>query len=147
MLTKPQEIFCKELLLGKSQRLAYYVAYPKSKNWKEATVDSKACILAKNGKIKARLSELATKTVDNIDKKCGVDAAYVITNLQEVAERCMQKRNPEDKFDSRGANQALELIGKNLKMFTDRISVDVSENVADVLAKRRAELERMKDKE
>lgn len=141
MLTKPQEIFCKELLLGKSQRLAYYAAYPKSKKWKEATADNKAYVLAKRDDIKARMSELASKTVNRIDKKCGVDAEYVINNLKEVAERCMQKKSPDDRFDSRGANQALELLGKNLKMFTDRISVEVSEDVATLIAKRRAELD------
>lgn len=52
------ETFVQELAKGVSQRKAYRAAYPKSENWKDATVDAKACNLAKDDKILARYKEL-----------------------------------------------------------------------------------------
>lgn len=43
---------------GLSQRKAYRKAYPRSENWKDGTVDAKACNLEKLDKIKARYQEL-----------------------------------------------------------------------------------------
>lgn len=72
-------------------------------------------------------------------QKTKLSAEYVITSLLEVAERCMERApvmvrrgremvqmvDEEGRhvwlFDSRGANRALELLGKNLKLFTDKI--------------------------
>ena len=52
------ETFAQALFAGKSQRVAYREAYPTSENWLDKTVDSKACNLAKDGKVLARLQEL-----------------------------------------------------------------------------------------
>lgn len=43
---------------GLSQRKAYRKAYPNSENWKDSTVDAKACNLEKKDKIVARYQEL-----------------------------------------------------------------------------------------
>lgn len=72
-------------------------------------------------------------------EKCQVDAEYVIKNLLEVVERCMQRAPVLDfvpkegmvqaqdeagrdvwQFDSKGAAKALELLGKHLKLFTEK---------------------------
>lgn len=61
-----------------------------------------------------------------------LNAKWVLEKLQTIANRCMQeeqvmsKDGPtgEFKFDSSGANKAVELIGKHLKMFTDKIEQD-----------------------
>lgn len=79
------------------------------------------------------------KRLKKMEKKTLVDAEYIIKSLKEVLERCMT-RNPVMirvegetvqktdangngvwEFDSAGANRAAELLGKHLKMFTDRI--------------------------
>ena len=52
------EIFCQEIMQGKTQRQAYYVAYPASLKWKPETADNKAYVLAKSGEVSARLEEL-----------------------------------------------------------------------------------------
>lgn len=64
-----------------------------------------------------------------------VDADYVIKNLTEIVERSMQRAPVYDmrgrqvrdengnnlwRFDARGANKALELLGKHLGMFVDK---------------------------
>ena len=65
-------------------------------------------------------------------RKDEIDAAWVETRLMEVAERCMQHRavldqraNPtgEYRFDSAGANRALELLGKRFKMFVEKVAL------------------------
>lgn len=52
------ETFAQALIAGDSQRKAYRKAFPQSENWKDTTVDAKACNLAKDDKILARLNEL-----------------------------------------------------------------------------------------
>ena len=61
-----------------------------------------------------------------------VTADYVITSLKSVAERCMQAEEVFDshgeptgeyRFDSSGANKSLELLGKHLKLYTDKTEV------------------------
>lgn len=105
------------------------------------TAYSAGARLLKNVDIQAAIAELEAGQV----KRTLVDADWVITRLKEVAERCMervpvmvfnkadkcleQKTAENDKgedvgvweFDSAGANRALELLGKNLKMFGGEI--------------------------
>ena len=79
---------------------------------------------------------------DKRSKRTEINADWVITNLTEVTERCMQSRPvvyangdpkmtttkdgeiaPTYAFDSGGANRALELIGRHLAMFTDNLNI------------------------
>ena len=70
-----------------------------------------------------------------------ITADYVLQGIQEVAERCLQRapvmegrgedrRQATDEegrnvwtFDAAGANKAFELLGKHLKLFTDKTEV------------------------
>lgn len=89
----------------------------------------------------ARAIEDATK---KRAERAEVDAEYVVRNLREVAERCMQKRpvlnmkgeqvvdeegNAKWTFDSKGANRALELLGKHIGMFTDKVDAKIDAEV------------------
>lgn len=66
---------------------------------------------------------------------------YVLSNLVEVVERTMQRAPVLDRkgeqvtdeegravwtFDAKGANRALELLGKHLGIFTDKVKAEVS---------------------
>lgn len=77
-------------------------------------------------------------------EKVNITAEYVLGNLVEVAERCMQKRPvlnmkgeqvvDEDgankwTFDSKGANRALELLGKHVGCFTDKVELSGALNL------------------
>lgn len=75
------------------------------------------------------------------EKRTEITADYVLTSLKNIAERCQQlepvrdnKGNPtgEFRFDSTGANKAVELLGKNLKLFTDRIDLRVIRTLDDL---------------
>lgn len=67
-----------------------------------------------------------------------VTADYVVLNLKRIAERCMERRpvlnskgeqvigedgKPAWVFDSKGATRALELLGKHIGIFTDKVEV------------------------
>jgi phage terminase small subunit len=93
-----------------------------------------------------------------------VTADYVLENLKTVVERCLQhepveKWNPERRkrehvtdtsgnplyqFDSTGANRALELIGRHLGLFKDKIehsekSWGLAEFIREAIADRETE--------
>ena len=66
-------------------------------------------------------------------EKAEITVQEIIQDLKKLKDRCMQEievrdkeGNPigEYKFDSAGANRSLELLGKHLAMFTDKINVD-----------------------
>lgn len=72
--------------------------------------------------------EIRTRT-DKIAQEADISVKWVLQNLKWVAERCMAPEPLVDKdgnivewrFDSSGANKALELIGKHLGAFRDRV--------------------------
>lgn len=83
-------------------------------------------------------------------EKTELNEAWVLRNLQEIAERCMQHRPVLDRkgnpvvvetpdgelapaytFDPAGANRAVELVGKHFAMFTDRLQVDELRDLSD----------------
>lgn len=61
-LTAKQEAFCQAIVSGMSQADAYRKAYD-AVNMKPATVQSKACILMTDGKVRARVDELRAPVV------------------------------------------------------------------------------------
>ncbi len=73
-------------------------------------------------------------------KKTGISAEYVINGIVKLIERCEQavpvlddEGNPtgEWKFESSSALRGYELLGKHLKLFTDKVEVDVGETLAE----------------
>ncbi len=79
---------------------------------------------------KTTVQQEIQKAMDARAKRTEITADYVLQGLKTVADRCMQgepvtdrEGNPtgEWRFDSGGANRALELLGKNLKLFTDKM--------------------------
>ena len=63
-LTTKQELFIQGLIKGHSQREAYKMAY-EADNMKNETIDSKASILFKTEKIRARYEELIKEYKEN----------------------------------------------------------------------------------
>lgn len=74
-------------------------------------------------------------------RRVEVTQDYVLSNLVEVVERTMQRAPVTDRkgeqvtdeegravwtFDAKGANRALELLGKHLGIFTDKLKAEVS---------------------
>ena len=71
----------------------------------------------------------------NAEKRTQISADWVLRNLKEVAQRCMMavpvvERNDrgewepigEWRFEHSGANKALELLGRHLGLFNDKVT-------------------------
>ena len=77
--------------------------------------------LIKNTLVRAEIQ----KRMDKRAKKAEISADYVLTNLRDIAEAC--------KLDQPAvANKSLELLGKNLKLFTDRLEIRVINSIDDL---------------
>lgn len=92
-----------------------------------------------------KIREAVDRGISEAAKAAGVDRMWVIKKLRDVAIRCMQGEPVLDKdgnetgqwkFDSGGANRALELIGKHLRLFddTEGVSAQLGTAVIRVLA-------------
>jgi phage terminase small subunit len=88
-----------------------------------------ASLLLTNDNIMAEIQRLIALRAE----KVGIDAEWVLKNLVEVANRCMQgvpvldkEGNPtgEWKFEPNAANRSLELLGKHIGMFAEKIQTD-----------------------
>lgn len=82
---------------------------------------------------KPQIKEAIDEAIKKRSNKLEITSEYVLSSLKTVAERCMQGEpvmrkegdewveTGEWKFDSSGATKSLELLGKHLKLFTDRL--------------------------
>src|SRR6185436_17219992 len=93
--------------------------------YSDKTAYSQGQRLLKNVEINDRITQKLQEQL----RRRELSAEYVINSLIEVAERCKQGEPVLDKlghetgiwkFDSTGANKALELLGKHLSLFTDK---------------------------
>ena len=158
-LTPKQEKFAQGLFRKLSQAQAYREAYD-AENMSNETIYNEASELAKNPEISMRVDQLnAEVAAMNM-----LSESYVIQNLMELQQRCMQKipvmewdkeakewvHTGEWKFDSAGANGALEKLGKYLKMFTEKVeskNVNVNQDITNMTAEeRRKRIAELKEK-
>lgn len=84
MLTAKQEKFVQELIKGKSQREAYRAAY-NCKKLKPAGIDSKASVLFKQVKVRARYEELNKGALAKIVDDAESMRAFIIEKYQKIA--------------------------------------------------------------
>ena len=129
LLNPKHEKFCRNVaLLSMNNTEAYREAgYEGTKS----QVTSTSCKLRKKIEIQNRIIVLSDLAIEQ-------DLAtkeWITAQLKEVASRCMQKEpvmingvaNGEWRFDARGANTALQLMGKDLGMFVERLNVSTDE--------------------
>ena len=123
------ERFCQEYVIDyNGTRAAMRAGYS------ERNAATQAGRLLKKAEVLARVRELQHEQLERLS----ISADYVILRLLETLERCMQAvpvmiwdpergckvESGEYTFDSKGALRALELIGKYLGMFEDRVNVN-----------------------
>lgn len=122
-MTDRQECFCREYILDYNGTQA-----AKRAGYSEKSAYSQAGRLLKNAEILARVRELQHEQVERLS----VSADYVVLKLMETREKCMEpvpvldsngNQTGEYTFDSKGALRALELLGRHLGMFDDRLKV------------------------
>lgn len=112
-------------------------------NASRSTADTEGFRLLRNPKVASAIQEAMTER----GKRTEVTADFVLKNIMEIGQRCMQKypvmigkgkdreqlkelvvtEDGEEvlaevfEFDSQGALRAQELLGKHLKLFTDKV--------------------------
>lgn len=146
-LNDKQERFCQEYIIDlKIGEAAIRAGYS------EKTAYSIGSRLLKNVKIASRIEELQKKVTDKLE----LTQEWVLEHLKEVVAKSMQEKEVEKwdyeekqligtgeyVFDSRGANQALQLIGKHLGMFTEKLEI---KDTTDYASKLKAARERVKN--
>lgn len=89
---------------------------------------------------KTRVREAIAAAMEERSKRVEIDADYVLKNLLEIVERCMQRAPVLHKgeqvvdeegnsvwwFDGKNAIRALELLGKHKGMWTDKVETEHS---------------------
>ena len=74
------EMFAQKWHETENKSEAYRYAFPRSLEWLDASVHSKACKLSKNTKVKARYDELKQETAD----AHGITVSTLLTELEEA---------------------------------------------------------------
>lgn len=110
-MTPKQERFCQEYTIDYNGTQAAIRA-----GFSEQTACKQASRMLTNVDILARVRELQAEQT----RQLAISADFVIQQLHETLNRCMDPSN----FDSKGALRALELLGKHLGMFEDRLRVN-----------------------
>jgi phage terminase small subunit len=135
-LTPKQELFIKEYLVDLNATQAYLRA---GYNVSESVAKANASRLLTNANVARAIAEASQKRADKLE----LTAEWVLENLKNVAVRCQQAepvmvfdystkemvKTGEYQFDSKGANRALELIGKHLGIFENRLNLTGSVGV------------------
>jgi len=121
-LTVKQELFVEAYLIEPNATEA-----AKKAGYSEKSAHSTGPRMLENDGVKEAIAKAQAERSERTE----IDMDYVLTSLQTVAERCMEpepvkirdgkvwKDSGEWKFDSGGANRALELLGRHLGMFKD----------------------------
>ncbi len=98
---------------------------------------------------KPEIQNAISQAVNQRQRRTEIDADYVIGNLCEIVDRCMQaapviikgeQQTDENgrgvwRFDARNAVKALELLGRHLGLFTDKVKAEISapKTLADLM--------------
>lgn len=106
------EKFVQGLSCGLSQRKAYREAFPNSAKWKDATVDTKACNLAKEDKILARLEELR--------KEASSKAVMTATERKEWLSELVKSENEE----TRDKLKAIDILNRMDGEYIEKVHVN-----------------------
>ena len=119
-LTPKQTRFVEEYLLDLNAAAAARRA-----GYSEKNADSIAAQLLS----KPKVFEAVQSAVAARSAKAEITAEYVLENLKRLSERCMS----EEEFAPSAAARALELLGKHLGLFSDRVELSGSLSVLGVL--------------
>jgi len=134
-LTGKQEAFAKLVASGSMLSDAYRECYS-ADNMKSSTLWSEACRLAQNPKVSTRIKDIQAENEADHRTRLARREEWVLKSLQEEA---VSADNASSRI------RALELVGKTVGMFTDRVEqADTTERSAsDIERDLRAKLDRL----
>jgi phage terminase small subunit len=93
---------------------------------------------------KPQIAQALQEAMDKRAQKVQLDAEYVLRGIIRVVDRCEQAEPVLDRegnetgeytFQAGPALKGYELLGRHLKLFTDKLEVSVNESLAARLAK------------
>lgn len=127
-LNGKQERFCQEYVIDYNGTKAALRA-----GYQERSARQQASRLLTNAAVLARVRELQKEQVERL----AISQDYVVLQLLETYQRCLEVtpvlkfdsdlgemvETGKYQFDSKGALRALELIGKHLGMYNDKLQV------------------------
>jgi phage terminase small subunit len=131
-LTDKQRLFVKEYLVDLNATQAAIRA-----GYSENT----ATAIGHENLRKPNIQEALELAFKERGEKINIDTQWVLKRLVELNERCMQgtpvydregNETGEWKFEANAANRSLELIGKHLGMFTDKLESSVTAHNTNV---------------
>ena len=105
-LTEKQERFCQEFIKSGVASQAYRIAYPKSKNWKDESVNVNASKTMANTNIMQRVKELQEK----VESKHDISKDKIMARLQQLVYE--QEVIGADKLDLNVMIKALDTLNK-----------------------------------
>lgn len=117
-LTAKQEAFAQAIASGVSQADAYRMAY-NHEGMQANTVHSRACELAKDSKVAARIAELRAPVIEA--------AQLTLKSHLEELERLSQLAEKDGKWQA--AIKAQELRGKVSGLYVEKIDANVNGNL------------------
>ena len=115
-----------QLLAGGASASKAYV----SAGYSERGAAQSAARLLRSAKVRSRVEELKQAVTERAVEKAAVDRAWVLEHLRQNVDRSMQavpvtdrEGNETGEYTYQGsvANRALELVGKELGMFHERV--------------------------
>lgn len=118
-LTPKQEMFCREYLVDLNGTQAAIRA-----GYSEKTAGQ----IAEQNLKKLEIQEYVQSLMDERKERVDITADYVLQGIKELTERCIQAQpviidgepTGEYKFEANAALKGYELMGKHLKLFTDK---------------------------
>ena len=111
-LTIKQEKYAQGLFSGLTQREAYKQAY-NCENMTDKSIDEVACVLAADLKVSSRIQELE----DELRLRNMATVEKVLSEMAKVGFTAVDGARVNDKL------RALEMMGKHLGMFTEKVEV------------------------
>lgn len=129
-LTPKQDMFVREYLIDLNATQAAIRAGYSAKNADKIGSE----LLGKTG-----VKQAVQAAMDKRAEETGIDAKFVLNGIVKLIERCEQavpvldnegNETGEWRFESNSAMRGYELLGKHLKLFTDKVEIDVGGELA-----------------
>lgn len=139
-LTNKQMMFCKEYLIDLNATQAAIRA-----GYSEKTANR----IGHENLTKLDIQEYINELMQERSQKAEITAETVLNNIVDIIDRCMQKtpvmekidgewvETGEWKFDANNALKGNELLGKHLKLFTDKVEHSGEIKLPEIIIKKK----------
>ena len=124
-LTRRRQLFVAELLANPRKPAAWAAVRA---GFSEKRAKETASELLKDPEVKAAIEQKLTSKLEKVE----VNEKLVLTGLLRTIERCIEAGSGA--WQTAGILKAYELLGRHLKMFSDKLEVDLGTEIMEALA-------------